>query len=493
MSNTNFTAVNGKDLSQIFLPKMSGTNPTTTTNYNSFGVDLSNIFQPWDGISPKAESTGFQTGGSDLNNIFQNINLTGYLLYNPFSASTTETGYIYNIISSSITYQVTQQINTAYIVLVGGGGGGGSGSGYQGGGAGGTVQTYGPITLGTGTYTITIGSGGKGGKSGSGSGSNNGTSGGTTSVSGPGINYSASGGGGGLSGSNGTGGSNGTSYGSGGSVSGPIVGNIATGGVIYTNVQSGSGVYTGDGQNGYLYTFQDNTNTTYNFGGGGGAGGSGGSSGQISNTYLGGGGFVGTRNATTFTNISGGCGGNGNCCIVNGNPGYYFSFNQIYINTGSGGGAGGNNSSNNYTSGGTGNDGLVLMYSLPSYQIYNNANGTETEQTVYNKVLFNWTAPSSGYFVKFQITATGAINNNYLINITVNKTDVDGNVTTLINGQFYTFSTYQTQNILIPGSPYLNAGDQIYIDYSTLATDRYFSCLVRSDSIPVISIYLVIQ
>jgi len=125
-----------------------------------------------------------------------------------------------------------------------------------------------------------------------------------------------------------------------------------------------------------------------------------------------------------------------------------------------------------------------------NFPYYNNADGTETEQTVYNKVVYNWTAPTSGNFVQFQITATGALNNADLINITVNKTDVDGNVTTLINGQFYTFTTYQTQNILIPGSPYLNAGDQIFIDYSTLETDRYFDCLVRSDGIPVISIYL---
>lgn len=131
----------------------------------------------------------------------------------------------------------------------------------------------------------------------------------------------------------------------------------------------------------------------------------------------------------------------------------------------------------------------VLYNSLsPRYLnpvVYSNSNGTETQQTVYNKVLYNWTAPISGYFTKFQITATGATNNSNLINIILNR---NGN--SIINGQWYTFPTYQTQNITTPTGTYLDAGDQIYIDYSTMENGRYFQCLVRSDGVPVISIYI---
>jgi hypothetical protein len=480
MSETGFN-VSDQDLIYRFQQKIYGISTTTTTGYFVGGVDLSNIFQPYDGTSVKANLTGFQVNGNDLNNLFQNIVGVNYLLYNPFSASTNETGLVYKIISVNSNFNLLEPISNAYIVLVGGGGGGGAGLGFEGGGAGGAVTTVGPITLSVGAYSVSIGTGGDGGQFQSGNLSgNNGISGGTTTVSGPGgFIYTAAGGSGGGSssvGNVGAGGTNGTSYGAGGD-------NNNT----YTNIQSGSGIYRGDGQNGYLYTFQDGTNTTFCFG----AGGAGGGGYSVLNPYLGGGGFVGTRNGITFTNTTGGCGGSGSAGIVDGYNGNYFSFNQINCNTGSGGGGGGNNQQGSYNNGGRGNNGLAMLYFSPTFVIYNNANGTETQVTQYNKIIYYWTAPISGYFVKFLITATGALNNGNLINILLNRLDQNGNfISTIINGQWYNFSTYTTQTINIPVETYLNAGDQIYLDYSTMENGRYFYCLERSDGVPVISIYL---
>jgi len=70
-----------------------------------------------------------------------------------------------------------------------------------------------------------------------------------------------------------------------------------------------------------------------------------------------------------------------------------------------------------------GNDLCNIFAKFNNTAIYSNTNGTETKQTVYGKVIFNWTAPISGYFTQFQITATGATNNGYLINIILNRLD----------------------------------------------------------------------
>ncbi len=357
MTDTGYIASNGKDLINIFAPYSSGT--THETKYKvSSGADLSTIFQPWDGISKQAEPTGFKVGTRDLNELFENIVGIKSLGYNPFSASTTPTGYTYGIFSTSDILNLTTAIGNVYGVVVGGGGGAGSGLGYNGGGAGGSVRTFGPITLNPGNYIISIGAGGTGGRFISGDFNGEaGSPGGTTTLSGPGgFSYTATGGGGGgnsavnQTGAGGTNSSSGT-YGTGGSHS-----------TTYTNVQPGSGVYTGDGQNGYLYTFEDGTGTTYYFGGGGAAGGRNSSASTIPNPYLGAGGFVGTRNGTTFTNQTGGCGGNGYQGITRGNPGYPFTFNSINYNSGAGGGASGNNSSSNYYYSGSGSNGLVLLY-----------------------------------------------------------------------------------------------------------------------------------
>jgi hypothetical protein len=147
------------------------------------------------------------------------------------------------------------------------------------------------------------------------------------------IEYAAMYGGGGT-GSNynsfGSGGANDSTYGTGGSVY-----------EKYTNVQPESGTYVGDGQNGSLYTFQDGTNTQFYFAGGGGGGGSNWNN-STPYLYLGGGGFVGTKNAQSFTNSIGGCGGNGSVFNI-GENGNNFVFNNSSFSCGSGGGAGGNN------------------------------------------------------------------------------------------------------------------------------------------------------
>ena len=352
--NTNYKLSNGSDISTIFLPYTSGTQITTGFKLSN-GSDISTLFQQYDGTSDKTQLTYYKlSNGNDLNTVFQNINVP-YYGYNPFSASTQSTNYTYQIFSSNGTLNLTQDISGAYIVLVGGGGGAGAGYGYNGGGAGGEVLTLGPIVLYEGTYTITIGTGGQGAKIGQTTYS--GTSGNTTTITGPNsFTQSATGGGfgsGGIIGSSGSGGQNSSLgvYGSGGDNT-----------TKYTNIQPGSGVYTGDGQNGYLYTFQDGTNTTYYFGGGGGGGGSNSGSGTDPNTYLGGGGFVGTRNGYVFDADTGGCGGLGFHGINTGQNGWNFTFNNINYSNGSGGGAGGNNSSSNYADGGNGNNGTCIIY-----------------------------------------------------------------------------------------------------------------------------------
>jgi hypothetical protein len=352
MSETNYTAINGQDLAYIFASYSSGSSQQTSYKVNN--VDLNTIFQPYDGTSIAADATGFTVNGADLNTIFQNIVTNAILNYNPFSCSTDQTGYYYRIFNATETIiTLNTTIPYAYIVLVGGGGGGGSGLGYSGGGAGGSVTTAGPITLETGDYSITIGTGGIGGAYRRGDfNGNDGSTGGSTIVTGPnGFNYVAEGGKGGK-------GSSEDSIGLGGTNSNTP--KDGYGGTYGVNVTNANGNGTGYGNDGYPYTFQDGTPTVFKFGGGGGAGGR--NSGSSSNTtYYGGGGIVGTVNGITYTSSNGGCGGTGYSGIVNGAPGNDFSFNSIY-NTGSGGGAGGNSSAYNYTKGGTGNDGIVFFY-----------------------------------------------------------------------------------------------------------------------------------
>ena len=396
MSETGYIAINGKDLIYNFTLKTSGSNPTTS--YNVGGVDLSNIFQPYDGTSQKAEATGFKVGGNDLCDIFQNSVNNINSNYNPFSASLTPTGYIYNIFNVSYSYTITSDLSNVYFLLVGGGGGGGSGFGYNGGGAGGTVNTHFVTNLEADTYQINIGKGGKGGPTNPSSATaGNGVQGGTTSISrlsidGPIQILSASGGGGGggsTKGQYGAGGTNGSAYGTGG-----------TADIKVLNIQSDG---SGNGFDGYNYTFQDGTNTNYLFGGGGGAGGRNSSGDPIPGPYLGGGGFVGTKNGINYTQFTGGCGGLGSYGISF-FPGFDFSFNGVQYNVGSGGGAGGNSDANYAISGGTGNDGLaILYYPINPFLISPGTPYIQTSDETYNTILTFTGSGSILFYINTQI------------------------------------------------------------------------------------------
>jgi hypothetical protein len=359
MSKTGYT-VNSTDLIYIFQAKKSGTIPNTGYR-TSDNIDLATIFQPWDGQSIRGPPTNYTVNGTDLNSIFQYIQTDNYYIdYNPFSASTNKTGYYYAIFNTNESFTITQPITGVNGILVGGGGGGGAGLGYQGGGAGGAVVTFSNLTFPTGTYNVRIGQGGNGGiytrNDFNGSSGKKGSSTNLTGPSGSGISFTATGGGGGegsevsYAGRGGTNGSN-PPYGTGGSII-----------TRFDNIQSVSEIYQGDGQDGYLYTFQDETGTTFYFGGGGGGGGRNSQSTVLQNPYFGGGGFVGTRNGTTFTATTGGCGGNGYWGITAGESGFNFSFNNQNYSVGSGGGAGGNSSDNHYTNGGRGGNGIFIFY-----------------------------------------------------------------------------------------------------------------------------------
>lgn len=345
---------NGNDLSEIFMPYTSGTQAEQTGYKISNGSDISTIFQKWDGISTQSTDTNYISSNNlDLNQIFQNI--YQIIKYNPFSGSTTETGFTYYIITHSCKITFSQEINGVNILAIGAGGGGGYGTGWNGGGAGGTIWYPGTSFTINFNYPIeiNIGQGGQGGNQTQ----INGSSGGDTTVTINNNTVIALGGGGG----NGT--TTTTQIGIGGTNSNII--QSGTGGDhnnIYTNVQSGSGVYSGDGQNGSTYTFNDGTGTTFMFGGGGAGGGSGSSIFMVSNPYLGGGGTI----QSPFTNETGGCGGNGvgafSGFIPNGESGWNYIFNNSVYTIGSGGGAGGNNYYSIPSNGGNGNNGICIIY-----------------------------------------------------------------------------------------------------------------------------------
>jgi len=96
MAETNYTALNGKDLIYIFQSYSTGSAQQTFYTISD-GQDLNSIFQPYDG-NVKADVTGFNVNGVDLNTIFKNIVTNSYIGYNPFSCSTSQTGYVYRIL-----------------------------------------------------------------------------------------------------------------------------------------------------------------------------------------------------------------------------------------------------------------------------------------------------------------------------------------------------------------------------------------------------------
>ena len=219
IKTTGYSSVNYKDLIYIFKPYSSGTNPIT--KYSTEGINLAEIFQPYTegNIKARAIENYLYNEVDDLNTIFENLVTNNVTDYNPFSSSTSVTSYTYNIFNVSGIFTLEQSVSNAHILIIGGGGGGGGGGintdqnnqpHYE--GSGGNSITLGPISLNAGTYTISIGYGSK-----------TGTSGESSSISGP-ENFNTL---------------------------------IATGGEC--------GSENGNSSN-TQYIFQDGTNTTFNFG-----------------------------------------------------------------------------------------------------------------------------------------------------------------------------------------------------------------------------------
>ena len=272
---------------------------------------------------------------------------------NPFSTSTTQTGYSYYLFynqtnGSALTTTITSNKNiTVYALLVGGGGGGVSSGG--GGGGGGVI--YGSFTMIAGnTYTITVGQGGSAGVSGS-----------TSSILLNGTTIVQANGGS-----------------QGGSTTGGAAGSTSTTAsfIATKSSSSGTGGSRGDGVGSFDNTlnttpFNDGIQSTILFGGGGGgsgfnsAGGAGGggiSGGSSVFGGSGGGGGGGTNNTSLTTFTPGTVGGNG-VGVAGGLGG------RGSIGGGGGGGGGA-------TSGGGGGNGVVMIYfplPRPSLNVTGNA------------------------------------------------------------------------------------------------------------------------
>lgn len=219
IKTTGYLSVNHKDLVYIFKPYSSGTNPIT--KYSSEGINLAEIFQPYTegNIKARAIENYLYNEVDDLNTIFENLVTNNVTDYNPFSSSTNVTSYTYNIFNVSGIFTLEQSVSNAHILVIGGGGGinilqtseqNTDQPHYE--GSGGNSITLGPVSLNAGTYTISIGYGSK-----------IGTSGESSSISGP-EDFNTL---------------------------------IATGGECGSENSSSSTTQ---------YTFQDGTNTTFNFG-----------------------------------------------------------------------------------------------------------------------------------------------------------------------------------------------------------------------------------
>jgi hypothetical protein len=214
IKTTGYVSKQSKDLIYIFKHYSSGTNPIT--KYSSEGINLAEIFQPYTEGNIKARAIeNYFYEDADLNTIFENLVTNNVTNYNPFSSSTSVTNYTYNIFNVSGTFTLEQSVSNAHILVIGGGGGINTDQNnnqlrYE--GSGGNSITLGPVSLNAGTYTISIGYGNKTGSSGE-----------SSSISGP-ENFNTL---------------------------------IATGGEC--------GSENGNSSN-TQYSFQDETNTTFNFG-----------------------------------------------------------------------------------------------------------------------------------------------------------------------------------------------------------------------------------
>jgi len=258
------------------------------------------------------------------------------------------------------------------VLMVGGGGGaGGSANDYTGGGGGGGGGVYEmtQVTLPSGTYSVTVGTGGTGGTGYVNTGANNG---GSSSITFPNsTTYTAVGGGhGGSYGdmppdTGGSGGGAGNTH--------PSGSNDQLGGVAVYDLDSSDGLPTGHatyGSNGGNSVAYGNSNA--NGGGGGGAGSAGSNS---SGTSVGGDGGEGRSNSwrtgsAVIYGAGGGGGGNGGGGsggngvsghgAGDGKQGYSGNGASGLANQGGGGGGSCTSTSGNHT-GGTGGSGIVVI------------------------------------------------------------------------------------------------------------------------------------
>jgi hypothetical protein len=163
----------GLDLSGIFEPWSSGSNPDTGYTVGSQGgLDLSGIFQAYNGLGNKALATQYivnnnnYDANTDLSDIFAplSFNTNGIISNtNPFVTSAPTNGYTYILFNSTTTsyyFKTNITIPNLYYMIVGTGGTGQPGSANgeipgAGGGAGG-CWNYFINNFSLSNYTITI-------------------------------------------------------------------------------------------------------------------------------------------------------------------------------------------------------------------------------------------------------------------------------------------------------------------------------------------------
>ena len=223
MSNpTTHYTVGGLDLSNIFQPLVQGTDITYNTNYTVSGYgDLRNIFAAYTGAAgTQAPVTGYRVNGQDLNNIFAKMPFYSILNQSADLKITTlqNNGYTGLIFETKQPPNTSEGVDTCAIVfhaskhisclIVGGGGGGGAGNyviptssnftcgGGGGGGAGFINDAFNVPT--NAPLSIQVASGGLGRQATNpGQGDSTGYNGGSSSLTGGAFSFIASGGGGG--------------------------------------------------------------------------------------------------------------------------------------------------------------------------------------------------------------------------------------------------------------------------------------------------------
>jgi hypothetical protein len=223
MSNpTTHYTVGGVDLSNIFQPLVQGTNIAYNTNYTVGGADLRNIFAAYTGAAgTQAPVTGYRvTGHGDLNTIFAKMPF--YTITNNSAdlkiTSMQNNGYTGLIFETKQPPNTSEGVDTCTIVfhaskrvsclIVGGGGGGGAGNyvplystnftcAGAGGGGGGFINDAFNVPTST-PLSIQVASAGLGRQATNpGQGNSTGAHGGTSSLTGGILNFTAHGGEGG--------------------------------------------------------------------------------------------------------------------------------------------------------------------------------------------------------------------------------------------------------------------------------------------------------